>query len=255
MTMEEAQPADASSFGMLYQRIYASICGKHPNFRLWHFQYLILRDTHRWQRERMAVLRGVVLDAGCGNRPYEQWLTHGPNHVTRYIGLDIATNPSVDIVVDPEQSWPIPDASVDGVLSTQVLEHVARLPITLAEMARVLRPGGALVLTVPFICQAHGLPHDYARFTTNGIRGLFEKDYEILEVVALGRAGTTIVNLWLTWLENSMNASRATRLLKGLLLPVWLLVTLLANLIGLGIDALDRTETHYTAVGLLARRR
>jgi SAM-dependent methyltransferase len=203
----------------------------------------------------MAVLRGVVLDAGCGNRPYEAWLSRGPDHVTRYVGLDIAAGAAVDIVVDPEQPWPIPDASIDGILSTQVLEHVTRLPLTLVEMARILRPGGDLLLTVPFICQAHGLPHDYARFTTNGIRVLFEKDYEILEVIGLGRAGATIGNLWLTWLENSMNGNRITRLLKGLLLPVWLLVTLLTNIICLGIDAVDRTNTHYTAVGLLARRR
>jgi SAM-dependent methyltransferase len=252
--MRNTKPGSVSLLGLLYDKIYGALCGRHPNLRPWHFQYLVLRDARRWQQDRMALLRGVVLDAGCGSRPYEQWVTHGPNHVTKYIGLDIVAGPAVDIVVDAKKSWPISDASVDCVISTQVLEHVRDLQITLTEMARVLKPGGNLLLTVPFIYPVHGLPHDYLRFTMNGIQALFEKDYKILEVVSLGRAGATIVNLFLCWVENSMNANRVTRLFKGLLLPVWLLVTLLMNVIGLGIDTLDRTNSHYTVVGLLARR-
>jgi SAM-dependent methyltransferase len=244
-----------SLFSAIYERAYGALCGRHPKCRLWHFQYLALRQTHFWQRDRMAHLRGIVLDVGCGNRPYESWLTRGSNYVTGYIGLDVAPGPGVDIIVDPDKGWPISDASLDVIISTQVLEHVACLPVTLAEMARVLRPGGDLLLTAPFIYPVHGLPHDYTRFTTNGIRKLFENEYEIIEVLPLGKAGSMMGTILLTWLENSTNRNRAMRFLKGLLLPLWLLISLLTNVVCLAIDAIDCTDSHYLNVGLWARRR
>lgn len=245
----------ASALGELYDRVYAILCGAHPNYRFWHFQYLFLAETHAWQKVQTARLYGHVLDVGCGQRPYEAWTRKGPDGVTRYTGLDLVPGSGVDILVGPTDRWPIADASVDCVVFTQVLEHVSDRAHLLSEMARVLRPGGQLLFTVPFIIMAHGLPHDYVRFTVNGVRTLFEADYEIVEIVGLGRAGAVIGNLLLSFADSSMNANRGTRMIKGLLLPVWILFGALVNAVCRVADRLDHTGACYANVGMVARRK
>ena len=248
-------PASASHLGALYDRVYAALCGTHPNYRFWHFQYLFLRETHAWQQVRMRALKGHVLDVGCGRRPYERWVAKGDSGVTRYTGLDLEAGENVDILVGPDDVWPVADASIDSIIFTQVLEHVADRPHVIGQIARVLKPGGTLLLTVPFIFMAHGLPHDYARFTTAGVRRLFERDFEVCEVAGLGRAGAVIGNLQLTFLDALMNTSRVTRLLKGVLLPFWILYCMLTNATCRTIDAIDATGSYYANVGMIARRK
>jgi SAM-dependent methyltransferase len=88
----------------------------------------------------------------------------------------------------------LPDASFDCVICLEVLEHVAD-PITAAgELRRILRPGGALFLTVPFLHPYHGHEKsksgshnefpDYWRFTHQGLQMLFASLHE-LDVVPL----------------------------------------------------------------------
>lgn len=247
--------SNASALGALYDRVYGMLCGKHPDYRFWHFQYLFLAETHAWQKVKTRELQGHVLDVGCGRRPYEAWTSEGREGVTKYTGLDLAPGPGVDILVGPKDRWPLEDASVDSIVFTQVLEHVSDRTHLLSEMARVLRPGGQILLTVPFIFMAHGLPHDYARFTTDGVRCLFEPEYEAVETVQLGRAGAVIGNMLLTFIDTSMNANRTTRIVKGLLLPVWIPFCALVNGAARIIDALDRTGVYYANVGMTARRK
>lgn len=81
-----------------------------------------------------------LLEIGGGNTP-----------VSGAVNLDIESLPSVDIVADITDQWPIEDASVARVESHQVLEHIspADLPHVFAEVHRVLEPGGAFVADVP----------------------------------------------------------------------------------------------------------
>jgi SAM-dependent methyltransferase len=58
------------------------------------------------------------------------------------------------------------------VLSIQVLEHTPRPAELIAEMARVLKPEGLLILTVPFCYRLHEEPDDYFRYTPHGMREL-----------------------------------------------------------------------------------
>jgi len=64
---------------------------------------------------------------------------------------------------------PFADASFDTVLLLEVLEHVADARAVLAEIARVLKTGGVLLLSVPFLYPLHDAPHDYRRFTAPGL--------------------------------------------------------------------------------------
>jgi SAM-dependent methyltransferase len=111
-------------------------------------------------------LRGRLLDYGCGGSPYESLLPQ----FSPYIRADITAGEGIDLVTDPEGCLPgEPSGSYDVVLSTQVLEHVPDSHRYLAEAYRLLRPGGALVLTTHGFCPEHGCPHDYYRWTGYGL--------------------------------------------------------------------------------------
>ena len=114
--------------------------------------------------------QGRVLDIGCADRWIEQYLPES----SQYIGLDYpATGRSLygarpDVFADASR-LPLPDASIDTVLLLEVLEHLRHPARALAEIARVLRPGGKLLLTMPFMYPIHDAPHDYQRYTCHGL--------------------------------------------------------------------------------------
>ncbi|MFN8094477.1 MAG: class I SAM-dependent methyltransferase [Vicinamibacteria bacterium] len=128
-------------------------------------QRFIVRDV----QAALGGVRGRVLDVGCGGRPYEPFVEPGG----RYFGLDAQrTAASVPDAWGSAVRLPIADRSIDAVLCTQVLEHVPDPPAVILEAARVLRPGGRLILTAPQAWCLHEAPHDYFRFTRYGLEAL-----------------------------------------------------------------------------------
>jgi SAM-dependent methyltransferase len=137
--------------------------------------------------------RGIWLDLGCGSRPYESLFA-----VERYIGLDVLSSghpPDAkrhDLLFDGA-NIPVRADSVDGVLCTQVLEHTAEPAALLKEIRRVLKPGGVLVMTAPFVWEEHEQPYDFFRYTEFGLRHLLEANG--LKVKTLLKTSGTIETL------------------------------------------------------------
>jgi len=240
-----------SRLGNLYDRIYSLMCGKHPNVRPWHFQWLPVKDLYADLRRVLPQLSGKVLDVGCGDKPYKGWLSRAD----LCVGLDVASGPGVDVIAEPGKPWPLETASFDALLCTQVLEHVADLPFVLGEIHRVLKPGGQLAATVPFTYNEHGSPWDFRRFSVHGVKQLFSVHYEITEIKPQGALGSTLGTLLLNWLDATMNQWKVTRISKGFLLPVWVLFSAMVNLIGWLLDKADRTRAFYGNVLVLATKR
>lgn len=148
-----------------------------------HPQWLLGRGNAF--RERLGTLPpGRVLDIGCADRWVERALPAG----CEYIGLDYpATGAAMygsrpDVFGDAAR-LPLPDASVDAVVMLEVLEHLREPQAALAEAARVLRPGGRLLLSMPFLYPIHDAPHDYQRLTVHGLtRDLHLAGFDGLEV-------------------------------------------------------------------------
>jgi SAM-dependent methyltransferase len=89
-----------------------------------------------------------------------------------YIGCDLEAGPNVDVVMPGEYDTGLGSNSVDIVISGQCLEH-ARNPFkAVAEMARILKPGGLMVLIAPFAIAVHRFPIDCWRFAPDGMREL-----------------------------------------------------------------------------------
>jgi SAM-dependent methyltransferase len=124
---------------------------------------------------------GKVLDIGCGQKPYAHLFSS-----SEYVGLeiDLPENRAKGIadVYYKGNNFPLHSKEFDWALCTQVLEHVFNPDEFLSEVSRILKDGGYLFLTVPFVWDEHEQPHDYARYSSFGIKYLLEKHgFEILE--------------------------------------------------------------------------
>lgn len=113
---------------------------------------------------------GLVLDVGCASRWVERILPGG----CHYVGLDSQVTGKAlydarpDVYADASR-LPLSDGSVDTVMLLEVVEHLPRPGDALAEAARVLKAGGRLILTMPFLYPVHDAPHDYQRYTEHGL--------------------------------------------------------------------------------------
>ncbi len=126
-------------------------------------------------REYSSSVSGRLLDVGCGSKPYRDLF-----NVTDYIGLDIdSANSRKRAIADyfyDGSKFPFADKEFEAVLCNQVLEHVFNPDEFLREIHRVLKPGGKLLLTVPFVWDEHEQPYDYARYSSFGLKALLEEN-------------------------------------------------------------------------------
>ncbi len=111
-----------------------------------------------------------ILDVGCGDQPYRKFFDRDPR-CGSYEGADIeGATPLANTTIDPvTQIIAAPSDAYDVVVSFQVLEHSLQPLALLRECHRVLRPGGALLLTLPFVYEYHAVPQDFRRWTHEGI--------------------------------------------------------------------------------------
>lgn len=105
-----------------------------------------------------------------------------PDSGVRWLRLDIAETQQPDVVGDV-QHLPVRDDSIDCVICLEMLQYVASPDAAVREIARVLRPGGATVISVPFLHRSDG-PTDRHRFTETRVRELLSAPGLRLEHVA-----------------------------------------------------------------------
>ncbi len=130
--------------------------------------------------------KGLVLDAGAGRGT---WSKTALKTASAYESIDLASRGdhrptwTGDIAAMPE----VPNDQYDTVVCQQVLEHVPRPWRVLAELHRVMKPGGTLLLSVPHLSRRHELPHDYFRYTQDGLASLLaDAGFEAVEVRPYG---------------------------------------------------------------------
>jgi SAM-dependent methyltransferase len=180
--------------------------------------YLERASLVRALRELADLLeRGLILDLGCGMKPYEPLLRQPGD---RWVGVDHPPSMEgsygaftlADAFADCHE-LPFGDGVFDSVVCTQVLEHVTAPAHVLGEIARVLRPGGVLLLTAPMLWALHEEPYDYYRYTQYGLRHLLGKaDLTVLREVQRGHAATALGQ---TLLDLLFAGGQTSRLCRG----------------------------------------
>lgn len=86
-----------------------------------------------------------------------------------YTGCDISAGANVDVVQDDPYELPFDAESFNLVICGQVLEHVERPWVLVPEMARVLVPGGLLIIAAPWQWGIHRYPLDCWRILPDGM--------------------------------------------------------------------------------------
>ena len=101
-----------------------------------------------------------------------------------FVGTDMRAGPGVDEVIDLHD-LALPDESVGSAFLLETLEHVEYPRKALANLQKVLAPGGIVVISTPMNLPIHNYPHDYWRFTPKGMESLLQ-DFDYSYVDAIG---------------------------------------------------------------------
>lgn len=196
-------------------------------------------------RDMCKGLSGLVLDIGCADGKPRNYLPEDAN----YVGLDYfdtatklyRTRPSV---FGDARQLPLENAAVDHVLLLDVLEHIPDPDRCLAEIFRVLKPGGTLTVQVPFMYPIHDAPYDFHRWTSFGLRRAAERaGFRVRDVLEVGHPLETAalgVNIAMSKTVLNWIAARNPLLLLGIALP---LLVLLNNTLAWTMARLSRRET------------
>jgi SAM-dependent methyltransferase len=125
-------------------------------------------------KKELPNFHGTLLDIGCGQMPYKPILLSSPSRISKYIGLELrdgqyARFGPFDLVWDGLHI-PLEDNSIDCAIATEVFEQCEDPEIVMRETKRVLKAGGFLFFTVPFLWPIHDPPTDQYRFTPYALR-------------------------------------------------------------------------------------
>lgn len=219
--------------------------------------------ARRRLRKWLATLHGLVLDVGSGAG---QWRPFLPNSAT-YVSLDYLPVSAVspwrvafpDINADA-LSMPVKDASIDAVINAFVIEHVRNPARLLGELARILKPGGRIVLAGPGdLMMTHGEPYHYFNLTRYGYLALLEDNgLEPVEEYVPARFWVTSLGLVYQNLvrNNAFNRSAFHKLLQVPVFAVSLVLSPALNLVAYLLDlAMPYDGRGYSLYMVVARKK
>lgn len=141
--------------------------------------------------------RGLLLDLGCGAVPlYGIYRDIVSDNICMDWVNTLHKNPYLDYEVDLNNEIPLESNQFDTIIATDVLEHIARPKLLMAEIARLLKPNGKVIIAVPFFYHLHEKPYDYFRYTEFALRMFCEENsLALLQLEAYGGAPEIILDI------------------------------------------------------------
>ncbi len=165
---------------------------------------------------------GNVLDVGCGQSPYKFLLNASQ---TKYFGIDIIDADKFDyqnseITHFNGEDIPFDDENFEGVICTEVLEHVQNYQKLIDEIFRVMKKGGTGIVTIPWSARYHYIPFDFFRYTPSSLKKMFSQ----FSVVNIKNRGTDISNITnkviVLWFRNMI----PSKIWKWFFVPIWVVL-------------------------------
>ncbi len=153
--------------------------------------------------ETKTYMKGITLDLGGGRK---RGNFREPTDAM-WIVLDNSFERRPHIWSDA-QSIPIRSKTVNCVKCTELLEHVAYPEKVIEEISRILKPGGNLILSIPFNSRIHADPYDYQRFTDKKLRNLLEANFQIMHLKKQGFYFTVLADMIKQGLYNSRRCAQ-----------------------------------------------
>ena len=185
--------------------------------------WLIYDSADKLLEKHTACYTGILYDLGCGEAAHKEFFL---SYADKYIGIDWAGSihdTKADIAADLNKPLPIESNVADTVVSLSVLEHLCEPQSMLNEAFRILKPGGNIVLQVPWQWWIHEAPYDFFRYTPYGLKYMFEKA-GFSDVIVEPQSG--FFTMWI--LKINYFSQRFIRgpkplcwLIKAALLPLW----------------------------------
>jgi SAM-dependent methyltransferase len=196
-------------------------------------------------------IQGRVLDIGCGTKPYKPLF-----NTTEYIGLEIDTpekrNQAIADYFYEGKVFPFKDNEFDCVVSFQVCEHIEHLDEVMKEIYRVLKPGGKLLISVPFVWEEHEVPHDFRRFTSFGLLSYLKKfNFETTIHLKSTNGILAISQMLIANLESTVPSNKIKKLFRILIL----LICSMLNLAALPFRAFNSPNAIYLDNIVLAEKK
>ncbi len=161
-------------------------------------------------RRARPLLTGLVLDVGCGRKPFRKYLRS-----ERYYGMEYRTENGPDFCGDA-LDIPVGSGIVDSVICAEVLEHVKDPKGAIREISRVLKTDGTLYLTAPMLWYHHYEPHDYFRFTKYGLAHMLKDDFEIIWISRYGGLNYFIANRVSESIYGALMKATMVTMLRGI---------------------------------------
>lgn len=191
--------------------------------------------------------KGCVIDLGCGIALYRGDILKVADE---YIGVDWKNSfhdqSNVDVFANLSEHLPFKDDCADTIVSFQVMEHLPEPNFYLSECYRILRPGGRLFITVPFMWHVHEAPYDYFRYTRHGLEYLLKKT-DFIEIKI--KENTDFWQMWV--LKFNYHTGRfAHGPLKYFLIPIWWLGQVISPI----LDKHDKHPQETASYTVLARK-
>jgi SAM-dependent methyltransferase len=207
-----------------------------------HVGHLYMR---RAVKRAAAYAHGILIDIGCGHRPYESIFK---DHVNNYFGTDwpVSNDKARQDISCDAGALPFKNVVADTVLSTELMEHLKDPNKFIEEIARIIRLGGHLLLSVPFLEPLHEEPRDFYRFTEYGLRNLLYKHgFEVIEVWERGHWWAVVAGSFIPQALFSY-ASGSNRIIKPVMLLLVLPFCAISQLLGYFLDHVMKPNSKYT---------
>jgi SAM-dependent methyltransferase len=158
-----------------------------------HPQWHSFRDEIKLMNNIGETAHGTLIDIGCANQRLKSYIPRNCN----YIALDYYKTASSLYEAIPDiygnaQSLPFINDCAETLTLIEVIEHLPNPSAAIAEAYRVLKVGGELIITVPFLYPIHDAPYDFQRWTRFGLEALAsQNNFEVREQHYRGQPAET----------------------------------------------------------------